>query len=254
MYQTFIKPLYLNIKTFALDTLFPISCLACGKEGSFICADCKSTIGKLEHQRCIVCQKQAPFGFTHPSCLAPHGADGLISVLNYHDEKVADIIIKGKYNFLPGVYLELGKIIADQLKTNYPLLTANSRQQSPKAPADGGQAYELAYVPLHTSRRRWRGFNQAEVLCQALSENLGLPCINVLVRCKMTKTQKDLKKEGRLKNVSDAFKLKEGTDVHNKNIILVDDVTTTGATLAEAAKVLKRNGSAKVICLTVARD
>jgi len=275
MYQTLIKPLFTDIKTFVLDTLFPISCLCCGKEGAFtqhhfsddnqnsiikntdcsistdnqnstksgagfICDDCRSKLKKLEHQRCIVCQKNTPFGFTHPHCQTPHGADGLISFYNYHDEAVANIIIKSKYNFLPAVFLELGKIIAGQIKTTYPLLTANS--------------YELAYVPLHSSRQRWRGFNQAEVLCQSLSQNLGLACINVLVRCKITKTQKDLKKEGRLKNVTDAFKLNPKADVHNKNIILVDDVTTTGATLQEAAKVLKRNGAAKVICLTVARD
>ncbi len=274
MYQTLIKPLFSDVKTFVLDTLFPISCLSCGKEGvftqhhfsddnqnsiikntdcsistdnqnstksgaGFICADCKATMKKLEHQRCIVCQKNTPFGFTHPYCLTTFGADGLISFYDYHDEKVANIIIKGKYNFLPAVYSELGKIIANQLKTSYPLLTTH---------------YSLVPIPLHSSRQRWRGFNQAEVLCQSLSENLGLACINVLVRCKITKTQKDLKKEGRLKNVADAFKLKSGTDVHSKNIILVDDVTTTGATLLEAAKVLKRNGAAKVICLTVARD
>jgi competence protein ComFC len=276
MYQTFLKPLFVDIKTFVLDTLFPISCLSCGKEGAFtqhhfsddnqnsiikntdcsisthnqdstksgagfICGDCRSKLKKLEHQRCIICQKNTPFGLTHPACLTPHGADGLISFYDYHDEKVSKIIIAGKYNFIPMSYEALGEIIAEKIKFNYfDLTSANS--------------YELAYIPLHSTRQRWRGFNQAEVLCQSLSQNLGLACINVLVRCKITKTQKDLKKEGRLKNVADAFKLKSGADVHNKNIILVDDVTTTGATLQEAAKVLKRNGAAKVICLTVARD
>jgi len=104
-----------------------------------------------------------------------------------------------------------------------------------------------------------------------LSENLNLPCTSVLVRSKVTKTQKDLRKEQRIKNVSDAFAVNtklpspihgEGSGerlnvkdlIRGKNIILVDDVTTTGATLMEAAKVLKRNGAAKVICLTIARD
>ncbi|MEK7097282.1 MAG: phosphoribosyltransferase family protein, partial [Patescibacteria group bacterium] len=108
-------------------------------------------------------------------------------------------------------------------------------------------------------------FNQAEVLCQAIANNLNLLNDGVstfakatadypLVRCKSTAVQKDLKKEARQKNIADAFKLAPGTDVHNKNIILVDDVATTGATLLEAAKILKRNGAAKVFCLTVARD
>ena len=58
-------------------------------------------------------------GFTHPGCLTPRAADGLISILNYHDEAVADIIIKGKYKFLPGVYQELGKLAAEKIRTDY---------------------------------------------------------------------------------------------------------------------------------------
>jgi len=241
MYQTFIKPFYQDIKTFFLDTLFPISCLSCGDEGAFICVDCKVTIKALEHQRCIVCQHQAPFGLTHPGCQTPHGADGLVSFYDYHDDKVSQILIKGKYSFIPGTYDVLGKIIAEKIKNDHQHLLSPSISN-------------LAPIPLHPSRKRWRGFNQAEVLCQTLSAELNLPIADVLQRDKMTKTQKDLKKEQRLKNVSDAFKLKPNANVHGKNIILIDDVTTTGATLQEAAKILKRNGSAKVICLTVARD
>ncbi len=240
MYQTFIKPFWLDIKTFVLDTLFPISCVSCGGEGNFICAECKISLTVLERQRCIACQKQAIFGFTHPGCQTPHGADGLISFYDYHDDKVAKIIIAGKYKFISEVYNIFGKTVAQKIKNDHTHLTANS--------------YELAYVPLHPSRERWRGFNQAEILCRSLSRELGIACASVLVRCKHTKTQKDLKKEQRLKNVSDAFKLKPGADVRGKNIILVDDVATTGSTLQEAAKILKRNGAAKVICLTAARD
>jgi competence protein ComFC len=242
MYSTFIKPLFSDVKTFVLDTLFPISCLGCGEEGNFVCGDCKSTIKKLEHQRCIVCQKNTPFGITHSHCQTPHGADGLISFYDYHDEKVSKIIIAGKYNFLPKVYEILGQIIAKDLPTTYNL------------PAT---SYSLVPIPLHSTRKRWRGFNQAEVLCQAIGKELGLPVLNALKRTKITKTQKDLKKEGRLKNVADAFALsplfsKEG--VRGSSFILIDDVTTTGATLQSAAKTLKRHGATKVICLTVARD
>lgn len=203
------------------------------------------TLKTLENQRCIVCQKAALFGITHPGCLTPYGADGLISFYDYHDEKVSKIIIAGKYNFLPGVYKILGAIIAQKIKAHHAeLLSTNNLALSTL----------LCPIPLHTTRKRWRGFNQAEVLCQSLSAELGLPTADVLHRNKITQTQKDLKKDKRLKNVSDAFKLKPGADVRGKNLILIDDVTTTGATLQEAAKVLKRNGAAKVMCLTVARD
>jgi competence protein ComFC len=240
MYQTFIKPLYTDVKTFVLDTLFPISCLSCGAEGEFICGACKLSIAKLEHQRCIVCQKQTPFGLTHSGCQTPNGADGLISFYNYRDEKVSQIIIAGKYKFVKDSYKTLGQMIAKRLENEHDHLLYES--------------YSLVPIPLHSSRLRWRGFNQAEILCQALSTELNMPVMEPLIRHKTTKTQKDLKRAERLKNLQDAFKLKPGADVHSKNLILVDDVTTTGATLQEAAKVLKRNGASKVICLTVARD
>jgi ComF family protein len=242
MYQTLIKPAVADIKKFVLDTLFPISCLSCGAEGAFICADCKSAIRPLEHQRCIVCQKPTPFGFTHSGCLTPFGADGLICFYNYHDEKVAKLIIGGKYHFLPGVYEILGAMIAQKLTEQYHnILISNN-------------IYTLCPVPLHSSRHRWRGFNQAEILCKAIGKELGFATASVLVRCKYTRTQKDLKKDQRQKNVADAFKLRPKMDICGKNFILVDDVTTTGATLKQAAMVLKRNGAAKVFCLAVARD
>jgi competence protein ComFC len=240
MYQALIKPLFKDVKTFVLDTLFPISCLSCGMEGTFICVDCKMLLKTLEHQRCIVCQKPTPFGLTHTGCQTPHGADGLISFYDYHDDKMAKIIIAGKYSFIPAAYEVLAAMIAQKIKQQFPnLLTSN---------------FFLTPIPLNNSRKRWRGFNQAEVLCQELSKQLILPCISVLVRGKSTKTQKDLKKEQRQKNMQDAFILAKNAAIRGKNIILVDDVTTTGATLQEAAKILKRNGAKKVICLTIARD
>lgn len=243
MYKTLIKPLLLDIKTFTLDTLFPISCLCCEKESpDFICSDCKMWLKKLDFQRCIVCQKPAPFGQTHPGCKTPHCADGLISFYDYHDKNVAQIIIQGKYKFIPGTYQVLGSMIAQKIKEQCPNILISNNISF------------LTPVPLHLSRKRWRGFNQAEVLCRELSKELNLPTIDVLQRHKPTKTQKDLKKEARLQNISDAFRLNSKADVHDRNLILVDDVTTTGATLLEAAKVLKRNGAKSVWCLTVARD
>ena len=255
MYQSLIKPLFADVKTFVLDTLFPVSCLSCGQEGTFICVDCKMLLKTLEHQRCIVCQKPTPFGLTHPGCLTAHGADGLVSFYDYRDKKMSKIIIAGKYNFIPSSYEILGEIIAHKLRTGFTSLLQASN-------------YQLTPIPLHSSRKRWRGFNQAEVLCQKISKELSMSLADSLIRHKATRTQKDLKKEARLKNVAETFKLKKNADVHGKNIILVDDVTTTGATLQEAAKLLKRSGAIscgnwrwrhrsgakKVICLTVARD
>ncbi len=211
-----------------------------------MCLPCKAGLKPLEHQRCIVCQKPTPFGLTHPGCQTAYGADGLISFYDYHDEKVAQILIKGKYSFLPEVYEILGKMLSDKLSSDSEFINLKSYILNPI----------LVPIPLHTFRKRWRGFNQAEILCQSISAGLNCETVNALTRKKSTKTQKDLKREARLKNVSGAFAISENlkSSILNHICLLVDDVTTTGATLQEAAKILKRAGAAKVICLTVARD
>ena len=160
--------------------------------------------------------------------------------MDYHDVNVAKTIIFGKYHFLPDVYKILGRLIADNLQTNlYEHLMKDFR---------------FAAMPLATSRKRWRGFNQAEILCKSLSEIMGKELIHPLERIKATKTQKDLDRVNRQLNMKDAFNLIDGADIQGQNLILVDDVVTTGATLLEAAKVLKRKGAGQVWCVTVARD
>jgi len=103
-------------------------------------------------------------------------------------------------------------------------------------------------VPLHWKRRRSRGFNQAELIARELGVQVGN---NIIRRKKNTETQTGLSRSERMKNLSAAFELL-GT-VANRKIILVDDVLTTGATMNEIAKVLKRGGAKKVEALTFSR-
>ncbi len=246
MYHTFLKPFYKDAKTFVLDTLFPIHCLGCNREGKFICEICSNDLSPALTQKCIVCQKPAASGLTHNYCIGTHTADGLISAFDYHDDRVARIIIHGKYFWLKGLYPILGRLMAKKLKHAY-LDLINSSD------------WKLVPIPLHHFRKRWRGFNQAELLCETLSKELNLPISNMLIRKKSTRTQKDLKRADRLKNVANVFALSpelinNKLFMLNQNFLLIDDVSTTGATLSEAVKVLKANGAKKVICLTVARD
>ena len=104
-------------------------------------------------------------------------------------------------------------------------------------------------VPLHWRRRWRRGFNQA----LELSVGLGLPVRHVLRRQRNTHTQTDLPAAERQKNVRDAFAVRRGARVGGLRIVLVDDVTTTGATLEACARVLIAAGAAEVRSLTAAR-
>ena len=108
-------------------------------------------------------------------------------------------------------------------------------------------------VPLSRKRRRWRGFNQAELLARAVAQNYGLTLdSNNLIRIKHKKPQAKLNEIHRLANVKECFAWRGG-DLNKKNIILVDDVVTTGATLNECAKVLKAAGAGQVWGLVVAK-
>lgn len=109
-------------------------------------------------------------------------------------------------------------------------------------------------VPLCKSRRRERGYNQAELLARALSAYIDKQVLtNILVRVKKTIPQKKMTPTERAENMKDAFAVQNAELIKNKNILLVDDVFTTGATTQECSKVLKKAGAKSISILTVAR-
>jgi competence protein ComFC len=110
-------------------------------------------------------------------------------------------------------------------------------------------------IPLSTSKLRKRGYNQAEILAKELAKKFNFPVRNLLLRAKETKTQVGLTNLQRKLNVHQVFELiNQKSLIINQKIFLVDDVATTGSTLSEAAKILKKKGAKKVFGLTLARD
>lgn len=108
-------------------------------------------------------------------------------------------------------------------------------------------------VPLHPLKLRMRGFNQAELLAEALGREINLPVRNLLKKIKQTKEQKSLSKYQRMRNVADAFVIdKEAMNGKvPETVLLLDDVSTTGSTLTACAKVLKAGGVKRVAFLSV---
>lgn len=108
-------------------------------------------------------------------------------------------------------------------------------------------------VPLHAKRRRERGYNQSELLAKVLSRQAGVPFLQGLVRVRPTLPQVGLSHSERVENVRKAFRLVEGFEIFKKRVLLIDDVMTTGATAASAARTLLDCGALRVSVLTIAR-
>ena len=108
-------------------------------------------------------------------------------------------------------------------------------------------------IPLSKKRRNKRGYNQAELIAKPLAKQLGINYQSKLLkRVKNNPSQTFLNKEERKKNVEGIFEVSDKMKIQGKTILLIDDVLTTGATLAEAAKCLNESGAASVSCATIA--
>ncbi len=122
------------------------------------------------------------------------------------------------------------------------------------APLVALQADLLVPIPMHWRRRLLRGANSPELLADRLARRLGVPVANrLLIRCRNTKPQADLKPKERFGNVRGAFRTAKGYGLQGARVVLVDDVLTTGATCSEGAKVLKQAGASMVGVAVVAR-
>ena len=112
----------------------------------------------------------------------------------------------------------------------------------------------ICYVPISKDSLKKRGFNQCSVLAKNISSILDIPVIDCLVKVKETKEQKLLGKEERMKNILDAFEIKHKEKLFKKNILLIDDVYTTGATINECKKNIEKCNINKIYLLTIAKS
>jgi ComF family protein len=151
---------------------------------------------------------------------------------------------------------ELGKIIQELkfhgrrnlVKLLSPLLTAAFFESWSREDFD-----LIVPVPLHAKRRRERGYNQSELLAKALERQISVPFLSALVRVRPTLPQVGLTHSERTENVRNAFQCPQPQKVARKRVLLIDDVMTTGATVASASRALLKEGALRVSVLTIAR-
>lgn len=244
-YQTENSGLLVRWKETLSDMFFPLFCLGCEKYGEWLCPDCFAKLPLRHDQRCPLCLKQpTPQGERCFACKEYAGLDGLFAASDYRSPLLSYVIHTYKYRFIPELSSVLGAFLVGVLQ--------NSRLPLPDL---------IVPVPLHRRRLRFRGFNQAVLLSEYLGNNLvpGFPlpsASQILKRARKTKPQmKTRSREERLVNLRNAFTVsEEGKEaVAGKHLWLLDDVSTTGTTLAECAKVLKQAHAKSVFGIVLAR-
>jgi ComF family protein len=235
-------------KNFILDTLFPIACLGCQKEGIWLCCDCMAQIKILDFQLCPVCEKNiTENGNLCPACKISRKfyLDSMVAAVSYENTISKKLIYNLKYRFISDSSHPLSELMVKALMRN-----------------DLPIPDFIVPVPLHPRRLRWRGFNQSRLLAENISKNLAplleIEVIDVLRRNKNNKAQMKIKSYSeRLQNIQNIFSFDSQFSqniVKNKKILLIDDIATTGATLQECAKILKQNGVKKVYGAVIARQ
>ncbi len=220
------------------DLIFPDKCLNCGEEDGYIGKNCLAKI-TFPKPVCPVCLRPSIDGLTHSKCANPQSLDGLICLWKY-EGVIRKAILALKYKFAFKIAEELGDLSAQKI------LTISHQSSAILIP-----------VPLFKYRQNWRGFNQAEEIGKMIAEKMKWKFTpDLLIRNKNTVSQTELSKEKRGENVRGIFSINpkyQPLSIKHHSLILFDDVWTTGSTLKEAGKVLKRKGFKKVWGLTLAR-
>jgi ComF family protein len=209
-----------------LDFIWPQFCLGCNREGSLCCGFCLNDI-LLDDLKTISWPDKNKLYF-----------EACYNCCNYQDKLVQKIIKNYKYNYLEN----LAELLIDILE-----------KQARRLNLDKNTI--VVNAPLHKNKKRQRGFDQTEILAKQLAKRLSLDYSPLLIRTKNNPAQAKLDKTARQKNVADIFAINKKV-VPNKrpNILLIDDVVTTGSTLNQASKVLKKLNYTKIVCLTIAKN
>ena len=207
-----------------LSWIFPIKCLSCGTKGSYLCENCLAKSKKAE----------------------PVEEPWITALFSYQDETIRKAIWALKYKGRYPIALCFGTLLSD---AGMALLEDTL--------IIGGERKEILIVPIpsSTSGKRKRGYNQSEFLAKALSDRVGFKATLVkdtLRKIRNTPRQSEIKKrKERIENIAGAFSARSDI-VSGRVVLLVDDVTTTGATLREARRAILVAGGKNIYAVTVA--
>lgn len=213
-----------KIFNFLLDLIWPQFCVGCGAEGSLCCPKCLDNL-TLAPAQPIVWPDHLQNNFQ--ACYV---------CLDYENKVIKKLIKLYKYSYIKNISSILAEILYRQAQNiNLPQNTI------------------ITNIPLHSRKKRKRGFDQTALLAQALAYKLNLNYQELLIRQKNTQSQAKLDKKERQLNTAEAFILKKGL-VATGPILLIDDLATTGATLNAATLPLQKAGYSPIIALVLAKN
>lgn len=207
-----------------LNLFFPPVCGICGKlDDNWLCDKCNS---EMKNKRKSLILKQNNKYYNELA-------------FEFLYEDIRTLILQYKFNnkaYLSNTFVKLllqNNILCDKLKL-----------------------YDIIIpVPMSKNKKANRGYNQTELISKKIAEKLNIEYKNkCLIKNKTNKTQSSLKEKQRFENVKDVFGIENKNIIKNKNVIIFDDIVTTGATVNECAKVLKKAGAKTILVLAIAKD
>lgn len=226
-----------KLKGMVLDFIFPQRCVGCGREGNFICSSCRRSLPRVMSPLCPRCGKPQSSGMLCSTCVGWQAEiDGIRSPFRF-DGVMRQAIHQLKYKNLRALAGTLSGFLSDYLATD---------------PIPGEV---LVPVPLHTKRLRERGYNQSILLARETGKLTGLLVVDdclIRERHALPQARTSNVKERR-DNVVGAFACCDRR-LQGKQVLLIDDVSTSGATLDACATTLKKAGASSVWGLVLARE
>ena len=211
-----------------LELIYPSVCGICEKiEKEYLCEECKEKLKKYCINEIEDCKEKKRVYY-----------DYKIKILRY-ENIVREKIIEYKFNEKTYLYNTMEKLILNDEKICSFL-----------------KKYDIIIpVPMYKKRKQSRGYNQTELISKKLAKDLKIESSNKVLRKVIdTKKQSTLTKKERIKNVENAFNVVNSESIENKNVILLDDIFTTGSTLNECSRMLKLAGTKEIAILTIAVD
>lgn len=214
----------MSIFDYILDLIYPRKCVFCGKvlDETDICSACAEKLPYTKGDEAF--QKLAFI----PKCVSPL----------YYEDAVRESFLRYKFAGVQAYAARYGLIMSECIENNL----------------DCSAIDVISCVPLSKKRLRKRGYNQAQLLAKEISASLGIPFRPLLCKIKDNPAQSGTKSaKERANNVVGVYSIQANADIEGKTVLLVDDIVTTGATLSECARVLRKAGAGQVYAATLAR-